>query len=66
VVAADFNGDDWPDIYVANDGMANFLWMNQKDDLRDDGLISAPRSTPPAWPRRAWGWMPVIWTATAI
>ncbi len=41
VVAADFNGDDWPDIYVANDGMANFLWINQKDGtFRDDGLIS--------------------------
>jgi hypothetical protein len=31
VVAADFNGDDWVDIFVANDGMANFLWINQKD-----------------------------------
>jgi hypothetical protein len=41
VVAADFNGDAWPDIYVANDGMANFLWINQKDGtFRDDGLIS--------------------------
>ena len=41
VVAADFNGDDWPDIYVANDGLANFLWINQKDGaFLDDGLIS--------------------------
>lgn len=31
VVAADFNGDRWPDIYVANDGVANQLWMNQKN-----------------------------------
>jgi len=31
VVAADFNGDRWPDIYVANDGVANQLWINQKD-----------------------------------
>jgi hypothetical protein len=30
VVAADFNGDGWVDIYVANDGDANHLWLNQK------------------------------------
>ena len=29
VVVADFNGDGRPDIYVANDGAANQLWMNQ-------------------------------------
>lgn len=28
-VAADFNGDGWLDLYVANDGMANQLWINQ-------------------------------------
>jgi hypothetical protein len=31
VVAADFDGDGWPDIYVANDQTENFLWMNQRD-----------------------------------
>jgi hypothetical protein len=31
VVGADFNGDRWLDLYVANDGMANQLWMNQGD-----------------------------------
>ncbi len=30
-VAADFNGDGWLDLYVANDMMANQLWLNQKD-----------------------------------
>lgn len=41
VVTGDFNGDGWQDIYVANDGMANFLWINQRDGtFRDDGLIS--------------------------
>ncbi len=41
VVVADFNGDAWPDIYVANDGMANQLWRNQKDGtFVDDGLLS--------------------------
>ncbi|MCZ6544069.1 MAG: CRTAC1 family protein [Planctomycetota bacterium] len=28
VVCADFNGDSRPDIYVANDGNANQLWIN--------------------------------------
>ena len=31
IVAADFNDDDWIDIYVANDGDPNQLWINQKN-----------------------------------
>ena len=31
VVAGDFNEDGWQDLYVANDGYANQLWINQKD-----------------------------------
>ncbi len=31
VVCADFNGDRWPDIFIANDGIANFLWINQRN-----------------------------------
>jgi enediyne biosynthesis protein E4 len=27
----DFNDDGWPDLYVANDSTANFLYLNQKD-----------------------------------
>lgn len=31
VFCADFDGDHWPDIFIANDGKPNHLWMNQKD-----------------------------------
>jgi hypothetical protein len=31
VSTADFNGDGWIDVYVANDGEDNMLWVNQKN-----------------------------------
>jgi len=31
VATADFDGDGWLDIYVGNDGVANQLWINQKN-----------------------------------
>ncbi len=41
VVATDFNGDQWLDIYVANDGAANFLWLNQQDgSFFDDAMLA--------------------------
>jgi hypothetical protein len=40
VVTADLDGDDWPDIYVANDQMPNHLWINQRDGtFREEALI---------------------------
>lgn len=39
VVSADFNGDGFPDLYVANDAQANHLWINQQDGtFRDQAL----------------------------
>ena len=41
VATADFNGDGWMDIYVANDGKENQLWLNQKDGtFRNDALLA--------------------------
>ena len=41
VSTADFNGDGWIDVYVANDGQANQLWINQRDGtFRNTALLA--------------------------
>jgi enediyne biosynthesis protein E4 len=46
VVTADFNGDGWIDIYVANDGEPNLLWINQRDGtFRETALIAGAALT---------------------
>ena len=42
VVCADFNEDGWLDIYVANDGDANQLWINEAGSGRfaEDALLA--------------------------
>ena len=41
VVCADLDGNGWIDIFVANDGAANHLWMNRGDGtFTEDGLMS--------------------------
>ena len=41
VVASDVDGDGWTDIYVANDGQENQLWVNRRDGtFRNDALLA--------------------------
>jgi len=41
VVAADFDDDGWIDIYVANDGDPNQLWMNQENGtFKNEALLA--------------------------
>lgn len=39
VVCADLDEDGWPDVYVANDAYANFLWLNQRDGTLGDEAV---------------------------
>ena len=56
VVAADYDGDGWPDIYVANDGSENLLWMNQQDGtFRNAALLSGSALSPLGTPEASMG-----------
>ncbi len=40
-VTADFDGDGWGDLYVANDGMPNQLWINRRDGSFENRALLA-------------------------
>ena len=41
VAVGDYNGDGWPDLYVANDATPNQLWINrQNGTFSDEGVLS--------------------------
>jgi hypothetical protein len=41
VAAGDFNDDGMSDFYIANDAMANQLWLNKGDGTFEDGALMA-------------------------
>jgi hypothetical protein len=41
VVTADFDGDGWSDIFVANDGRPNLLWINRRDGTFENTALLA-------------------------
>lgn len=41
ISVADFDGDGWPDIYVADDGEDNLLWMNQHNGTFKESALMA-------------------------
>ncbi len=46
VSTADFNGDGWIDIYVANDGKENQLWINKRDGTFENAALLAGVALP--------------------
>jgi hypothetical protein len=56
VAARDFNGDGWPDLYVANDGAANWLWLNQRDGtFQESALLLGAAYSADGMPRAGMG-----------
>jgi hypothetical protein len=41
VVCADFDGDGWEDVFVANDQQPNLLWINQRNGTFVDRALAA-------------------------
>ena len=56
IVCADFNGDGWPDIYVANDGAPAHLWINQRNGtFKERGALSGAAISPDGLPQAGMG-----------
>jgi hypothetical protein len=53
VSTADFNGDGWPDIFVANDEQENQLWINQHDGTFVNTALLAGAALGPSGERKA-------------
>jgi hypothetical protein len=40
IACADFTGDGWPDLFVANDGAPNHLWVNQRNGTFQEEAVA--------------------------
>ena len=62
VATGDYNGDGWPDLYVANDATPNQLWMNQKNGtFVDEGPLAGVALNAAGVPE---GSMGIAWATT--
>ena len=56
VVTTDVDDDGWPDVFVANDGMPNFLFRNQRGvRFEESGLLAGVAVAPDGAPRAGMG-----------
>jgi len=56
VVADDFDGDGWPDLYVANDESGNQLWINQHNGtFKEVALLAGCALSPDGKPQASMG-----------
>lgn len=57
VIASDLNGDGWVDIYVANDGDPNILWINPqgKGPFQDEALLAGVALNQAGWAEAGMG-----------
>jgi hypothetical protein len=56
VVADDFDGDGWPDLYIANDRTGNQLWINQHDGtFKEVALLAGCALSPDGQPQASMG-----------
>jgi enediyne biosynthesis protein E4 len=56
VVVADYDGDGWPDVFVANDSVPNFLYRNQgKGVFKEVGLLAGVAVASDGRPRAGMG-----------
>ena len=67
VLCADLTADGLPDFYVANDGVANFLWENAGGGtFEDQAILMGSAFNSFGRPRQAWAWLSETSRGTAI
>jgi hypothetical protein len=54
-VAADLNNDGWMDLFVSNDKVPNFLFVNQKGKFEESGLLAGISVNAMGMPRSGMG-----------